>query len=183
MTENEKDSLKKATEALKTDINSKESGNYLVKKEKNENIINYLGVDPGSFKTGLALVDSTGRIVKQKTVLTENFDGELFAFLEKEEFSKTVIIGDGTYSINIQTSLNKVLMSFESDLKVKKVNEKNSTLEARKLYWQVTPRSWWRKIIPLGLQTPPVEIDGYAAVILVRRYLKTKNKRCPKENK
>lgn len=149
----------------------------MVQKGKNENIINYLGVDPGSFKTGLALVDSKGRIVKQKTVLTENFEGELFAFLEKEEFSETVIIGDGTYSINIQSYLNKILTRLSSDLKVKKINEKNSTLEARKLYWQVTPRSWWRRIIPLGLQTPPVEIDGYAAVILVRRYLKSKNKK------
>ena len=164
----DKDSVKREYEPLKTSSNAKESCN----KEKKENIINYLGVDPGSFKIGLALVDSNGQILKQKTVLAENFEGELFSFLEDEYYSSTVIIGDGTCSINIQACLNKLLIRIKSDLEVKQINEKNSTLEARKLYWQVTPRSWWRKMIPLGLQTPPVEIDGYAAVILIKRYIK-----------
>lgn len=162
----DKPSVKEEFGALNGKLNLKDT-------ENKENIINYLGVDPGSFKIGLALVDSNGQILKQKTVLAENFEGELFSFLDGETFSSTVIIGDGTCSINIQSTLNKTLRSLKSDLEVKQINEKNSTLEARKLYWQVTLRSWWRKIIPLGLQTPPVEIDGYAAVILVKRYVKS----------
>lgn len=164
----EKPSIKQEIEALKINLALKEQSD----REKN---INYLGIDPGSFKIGLALVDSNGRILKQKTVLTENFESELFSFLEGEYYSSTVIIGDGTCSINIQAYLNKLLISIKSDLEVKQINEKNSTLEARKLYWEVNPRNWWRKLLPLGLQTPPVEIDGYAAVVLVRRYIRDKS--------
>ena len=37
------------------------------------------------------------------------------------------------------------------------------------------PSAGWRRLLPLGLQVPPVNLDGYAAAVLVRRYLKKIN--------
>ena len=51
------------------------------------------------------------------------------------------------------------------------VDEKYSTEEARELYWELFPPKGWRRLIPLGLQTPPEPLDGYAAVVQARRFL------------
>ena len=51
------------------------------------------------------------------------------------------------------------------------VDEKYSTEEAKTLYWKLFPPRGWRSLIPLGLQTPPEPLDGYAAVVQVRRFL------------
>jgi hypothetical protein len=39
------------------------------------------------------------------------------------------------------------------------------------LYWQENPPKGLKKLIPLGMLVPPVPLDAYAAVILVRRFL------------
>ncbi|MCH3914335.1 MAG: hypothetical protein LKE29_03425 [Acidaminococcaceae bacterium] len=48
----------------------------------------------------------------------------------------------------------------------------HSTEEARKLYWQVNPPKGLRKLLPTSMQVPPENLDGLAAVVLVKRYLK-----------
>jgi hypothetical protein len=51
------------------------------------------------------------------------------------------------------------------------VNERDSTLEARDLYWKEVPPRGWRRLVPLSLQVPPEPIDDFAAVVLARRHL------------
>ena len=51
------------------------------------------------------------------------------------------------------------------------VAEKYSTEKAKTLYWELFPPEGWRRLIPLGLQTPPEPLDGYAAVVQVRHFL------------
>ena len=51
------------------------------------------------------------------------------------------------------------------------VEEAHSTEDARTLYWQENPPKGLKKLIPLGMLVPPVPLDAYAAVILVRRFL------------
>ena len=68
-----------------------------------------------------------------------------------------------------------MLMEVTNVIKILMIEEGYSTEEARKLYWQENPPQGWRRLLPLGLQVPPVNLDGYAAAVLVRRYLK-KNK-------
>lgn len=58
-------------------------------------------------------------------------------------------------------------------LKVVAVEERNSTLEARALYWQEKPPRGWRRVLPLSLQEPPEPVDDFAAVVLARRFLKS----------
>ena len=55
------------------------------------------------------------------------------------------------------------------------VDEYRTTDEARKLYFAANPPQGLKKLIPLGMQTPPVPVDDYAAIAIGRRYLKQNN--------
>ena len=77
------------------------------------------------------------------------------------------MLGNGTNSRNIGESVKRVL----PDVMVAVVEEAHSTEEARALYWQENPPKGLKKLIPLGMLVPPVLLDAYSAVILVRRFL------------
>lgn len=126
----------------------------------------YLGIDPGRSKTGLALVDGAGKIVKLHIAESQNIDNEIVEFI-KSSCPVHVVLGNGTNSRNIGESVKRVL----NDVMVAVVEEAHSTEEARTLYWQENPPKGLKKLIPLGMLVPPVPLDAYAAVILVRRFL------------
>ena len=126
----------------------------------------YLGIDPGRSKTGLALVDGAGKIVKLHIAESQNIDNEIVEFI-KNSCPVQIVLGNGTNSRNIGESVKRVL----PDVMVTVVEEAHSTEEARALYWQENPPKGLKKLIPLGMLVPPVPLDAYAAVILVRRFL------------
>ena len=126
----------------------------------------YLGIDPGRSKTGLALVDGAGKIVKLHIAESQNIDNEIVEFI-KSSCPVHIVLGNGTNSRNIGESVKRVL----PDVMVAVVEEAHSTEEARTLYWQENPPKGLKKLIPLGVLVPPVPLDAYAAVILVRRFL------------
>jgi len=137
----------------------------------------YLGIDPGRDKTGVALVEETGRILAVQVMRTRNFSDALLKFLyDRLQVSNTwglrkklraVILGNGTASEEHKRQIEKTLPGFPLHV----VDEKYSTEEAKTLYWELYPPKGWRMVIPLGLQTPPEPLDGYAAVVQVRRFL------------
>ena len=126
----------------------------------------YLGIDPGRSKTGLALVDVAGKIVKLHIAESQNIDNEIVEFI-KNSCPVHIVLGNGTNSRNIGESVKRVF----PDVLVSVVEEAHSTEEARALYWQENPPKGLKKLIPLGMLVPPVPLDAYAAVILVRRFL------------
>ena len=126
----------------------------------------YLGIDPGRSKTGLALVDIVGKIVKLHIGEIQNIDNEIMEFIKKS-CPVQIVLGNGTNSRNICEVVQRVL----PDVLVTVVKEAHSTEEARTLYWQENPPKGLKKLIPLGLLVPPIPLDAYAAVILVRRFL------------
>ena len=126
----------------------------------------YLGIDPGRSKTGLALVDGVGKIIKLHIAESQDIDNEIVDFI-KNSCPVHVVLGNGTNSRNIGESVKRVL----NDVMVAVVEEAHSTEEARTLYWQENPPKGLKKLIPLGMLVPPVPLDAYAAVILVRRFL------------
>lgn len=126
----------------------------------------YLGIDPGRSKTGLALVNGAGKIVKLHIAESQNIDNEIVEFI-KNSCPVHIVLGNGTNSRNIGESIKRVL----PDVMVAVVEEAHSTEEARTLYWQENPPKGLKKLIPLGMLVPPVPLDAYAAVILVRRFL------------
>ena len=126
----------------------------------------YLGIDPGRSKTGLALVNEACKIVKLHIAESQNIDNEIVEFI-KNRCPVHIVLGNGTNSRNIGESVKRVL----PDVLIAVVEEAHSTEEARTLYWQENPPKGLKKLIPLGMLVPPVPLDAYAAVILVRRFL------------
>lgn len=130
----------------------------------------YLGVDPGRSKTGLALVNEKGAIHALRIANSQSIDKEIVDFLQTS-CPAQIVLGNGTNSSNIGQAVQKVLPNVVLTV----VEEAHSTEEARALYWQENPPQGWRKLVPLGMLVPPVPLDAYAAVILVRRFLEGKD--------
>lgn len=126
-----------------------------------------IAIDPGREKCGVAVVDASGRILAHLIVASEKIVeavGELSQAHSIEQF----VLGDATASQVVWKMLEQAFPQTQ----LVSVPEKNSTLEAREIYWRVNPPRGWRKIVPLSLQVPPVPIDDFAAVVLALRYWK-----------
>jgi RNase H-fold protein (predicted Holliday junction resolvase) len=126
-----------------------------------------LAVDPGKDKTGVALVDTDGRIEAFTVILMQNFK-ESFAAFVKDRTIERCILGNGTTS----PAMKQYLESTYPEWPLTVIDEAYSTDEARHLYWQLYPPKGLKKLLPLSLLTPPGNMDGLAAVVLARRYLK-----------
>lgn len=126
-----------------------------------------LGIDPGSSKTGAALLDTDGTIIKTEVLLMVDFAEELKQFLA--DYNVVVcVLGNGTTSEMMAATIKTVLPG----IKLRLIDEAHSTEEARLLYWELNPPRGLRKLFPTTMQVPPQNLDGYAAAVLVRRYLK-----------
>ncbi len=130
----------------------------------------YLGIDPGRSKTGLALVDYAGKILDLHIADSHSIENEIVNFTEKN-CPAQIVLGNGTNSRIIGEAVQKVFPEVEICV----IEEAHSTEEARTLYWQANPPQGWRKLMPLGMLVPPIPLDAYAAVILVRRFLEVQH--------
>lgn len=129
----------------------------------------YLGVDPGRDKTGAALVAGDGTLVRQAILPTDHFPDHLRDFLAGDSPAGCVL-GDGTTS----TTMHRQLEETFPRLPLFTVDEYGSTQEAKKLYWQLFPPRGWKRFLPQALLDAPSAVDGLAAAVLVRRYLRDK---------
>ena len=124
-----------------------------------------LGIDPGRKKCGLAVVNWDEEVLWQGVVLFSEIKAKIFTIEEKYDINK-VVVGDGTASEKIQKMLREFKLNF------KLINEANSTLEAKRLYWAENTPQGMRKLVPTNLQSPPQAVDDYAALVLAKKYLK-----------
>lgn len=124
-----------------------------------------LAVDPGRDKCGLALVTRAGEIPLHRVVPVAQVRPTLEEWAQTWPFT-VVVLGNSTSSQEWQTKIKEWLPEMTIVLQ----EERNSTLEARPLYWQHNPARGWRRFVPLSLQNPPEPIDDFAAVILARRF-------------
>lgn len=133
-----------------------------------------LGIDPGSFKTGVAQVTPQGEVLKAEWVETKILADVLKKINAQNNTGlKAVIIGNGTNTKPVHKVLNQIFTA----VPVIEIDEKHSTEEARTLYWQLNKPHGWRALLPEGLRVPPEPLDGYAAAVLVKRYLEQNNSR------
>ena len=123
-------------------------------------------LDPGRDKCGLAVLQADGHTLWQRVVLTRTLPEQVRAL--QAEYGFTVLVsGNGTTSEQAEERLLEVL----PQLHIVVLDEYRTTELAREYYWQAHPRHGWRRLLPLGLQTPPEPVDDFAAVILGRRYI------------
>lgn len=125
-----------------------------------------LSIDPGREKTGIAILKNSD-VLEHKIINSEELVQIIKSLLEKY-IIKTIVMGNGTSSKKKYDLLKREFI----DRDIVLINEYRTTDEARKLYFQENPPKGWKKLIPLGMQVPPVPVDDYAAIVIGRKYLK-----------
>ena len=134
-----------------------------------ENVV--AAVDPGREKCGLAFLDGTGRVLEQAVVATVRLPEELKARAKKFP-PERVILGNGTTSGDAEAAVRAALPGTPVEI----VDEYRTTDEAKIAYWKANPPTGWRRLLPTGMQVPPVPVDDFVAVILAQRYLEQNEK-------
>lgn len=130
-----------------------------------------LAIDPGREKCGVALArldsstDDALQVLELAIWPRAQFLERLGELLERQEI-QAFVLGDATSSRELQAEL----ASRHAGIPIHVVDERNSTLEARPLYWAAHPPRGWRRMVPLSLQTPPRAIDDFAAQVLAIRF-------------
>lgn len=125
-----------------------------------------LAIDPGREKTGIAILKNSD-VLEHKIINSDELVQIIKSLLEKY-IIKTIVMGNGTSSKKKYDLLKQEFI----DKDIVLINEYRTTDEARKLYFQENPPKGWKKLIPLGMQVPPVPVDDYAAIVIGRKYLK-----------
>lgn len=129
----------------------------------NENI---LAIDPGKFKSGIAVLDRNGNVAERRVLKTLVLADEISDMCYKNNVT-LILIGNGGPSRIIEKKI--AMLNIKAAIIF--VNEKGSTLEARKLYWEVNKPKGLLRIIPAGLRIPHEDYDDFAAVVIAKRYL------------
>lgn len=125
-----------------------------------------LAIDPGREKTGIAILKNSD-VLEHEIINSDELVQIIKSLLEKY-IIKTIVMGNGTSSKKKYDLLKREFI----DRDIVLINEYRTTDEARKLYFQENPPKGWKKLIPLGMQVPPVPVDDYAAIVIGRKYLK-----------
>lgn len=130
-----------------------------------------LGLDPGRQKCGLALMGVDHTIHWHQVVGASQVIDSINAFCQTYPIS-LLVLGDQTTSKEWYQTL---LEHFSPSLVVVQVDERYSTLEARSRYWQLYPPRGIQRLVPQSLRQIPHPIDDIVAIILIERYLQSKD--------
>jgi RNase H-fold protein (predicted Holliday junction resolvase) len=124
-----------------------------------------IAVDPGRDKCGIAVLRADGSVLSRQVVPTAEVAVAAERLLGAHS-GATVVIGNRTGAGEVNAAI-----SARSRVSPVLVDEHHSTLQGRRRYFQENPPRGWRRLLPVGLQTPPRPYDDYVAVVLAERYL------------
>ncbi|MGM0600689.1 MAG: pre-16S rRNA-processing nuclease YqgF [Candidatus Rifleibacteriota bacterium] len=132
-----------------------------------------LAIDPGSDKVGYAALNYDLTVSEKGIVFLSELHSlfKRFCAEDKEHRPEAVVIGNGTAAAIVCRLYN----SLELEPPVRFAEEKNTTYKARSRYFAENPPQGFWRLIPLGLQTAPVPIDDYAAILIGEKYLHEQN--------
>ncbi len=125
-----------------------------------------LAIDPGREKLGLAVLDTSGRVMEKSVISRTHFSNAIAGLIEMHKPSMFAV-GDGTGSEWVY----EVLSSLDKG-QVELVPERGTTLEAREMAWRANPPGGFWKILPKLFWPTPEDIDAWAAVVIGMRALK-----------
>lgn len=123
-----------------------------------------LGVDPGTRKAGYALVGADGRICDRGVEEIGRLPERARMLMDGHQVV-AIALGSGTNANGLLGELSAL------GVPVALVDERETTLRARALYFADHPPQGWRRLLPISMQVPPRPIDDYAAALIARRYL------------
>ena len=127
-----------------------------------------ISIDPGKYKCGLVLVDLPKKKVDQAIVLNTEFLPNYVKNLNDSENISKVIIGNGTTSRQNIENLNFI----KNDLII--VEEKNTTLRAKKRYFEIFPTKGLKSFLPKDIFIMNKNLDALSALIILEDYCKLK---------
>ena len=128
-----------------------------------------LAVDPGREKTGIAILSKESQLLMMDIVPTDSIGDELVAVLGQYPTISHMICGNGTNHKVVGSIVKAVAVAQTKSFAL--VNEKYTTEEARRRYFEVHPPTGWRKLMPKGMLYPPVPVDDITAWIIGERWL------------
>jgi RNase H-fold protein (predicted Holliday junction resolvase) len=124
-----------------------------------------LGVDPGTRKCGLAVVEAPrAPPLALEIVPFEEFERRIGSLIAGHRV-RAIALGSGTHTAAVAAALSGL------GLPVVIVDERDTTLLARARYFLVHPPTGWRRFVPRGMLLPPRPIDDFAALLIAERYL------------
>ena len=123
-----------------------------------------ISIDPGKYKCGLVLVDLPKKKVDQAIVLNTEFLPNYVKNLNGSENISKVIIGNGTTS---RQNIEK-LDFIRNDLII--VEEKNTTLRAKKRYFEIFPTRGLKSFLPKEIFIMNKNLDALSALIILEDY-------------
>ena len=123
-----------------------------------------ISIDPGKCKCGLVLVDFPKKKVDQAIVLNTEFLPNYVKNLNGSENISKVIIGNGTTS---RQNIEK-LDFIKNDLII--VEEKNTTLRAKKRYFEIFPTRGLKSFLPKEIFIMNKNLDALSALIILEDY-------------
>ncbi|NPV47173.1 MAG: resolvase [Armatimonadetes bacterium] len=124
-----------------------------------------LAVDPGRDKCGLAVV--VGERVALRALCPTAEVGLTCRYLLTRYPQAALVVGHGTGAEAVCQHLRQACPQAQ----IASIEERDSTLQARQLYWSDHPPRGLLRLLPEGMRIPPRPVDDYAAVVLARRYL------------
>lgn len=124
-----------------------------------------LGIDPGTRKCGYALVRTRGDEPVDLGIVATGELGARMADLVKRFAPEAIALGGGTHAGVVGEALAGLGIPIEI------VDERATTLLARKRYFAAFPPRGWRRLVPRGMLLPPRPIDDFAAVLIAERLL------------
>jgi RNase H-fold protein (predicted Holliday junction resolvase) len=127
----------------------------------------YVGIDPGSAKCGFAVVDEGGATACVEVVPA----AEIAARIDREVRSggvRAICVGHATTS----GAMVRTCRATWPEIPLHVVDETNTTMQARDLYYAAHPPKGLLRFVPRGLLVPPEPLDGYAALLIIKRFLR-----------
>ena len=123
-----------------------------------------ISIDPGKCKCGLVLVDFPKKKVDKAIVLNTEFLPNYVKNLNGSENISKVIIGNGTTSGQNIEKLDFI----RNDLII--VEEKNTTLRAKKRYFEIFPTRGLKSFLPKEIFIMNKNLDALSALIILEDY-------------
>jgi RNase H-fold protein (predicted Holliday junction resolvase) len=124
-----------------------------------------LGIDPGTRKCGYAVIAALGSAPLELGIVpTEGLEARLTELAGRHRL-RAVALGGGTHAGAVQPLLERLGVPIEV------VDERSTTLLARRRYFEANPPGGWRRFVPRGMLLPPRPIDDFAALLIAERLL------------
>ncbi|HEY5095340.1 MAG TPA: hypothetical protein VII69_09515 [Candidatus Eremiobacteraceae bacterium] len=125
-----------------------------------------IGIDPGSAKCGYAVVGSDGARLALEVLPIGDLPERVSRDVRASDV-EAICIGHATNSRDVE----RLCRLRWPEIPVVIVDETNTTLDARRRYYEENPPRGLLRLLPRGLLVPSAPLDGYAALLIIERWL------------